>query len=373
MPRYEKAIPHRGGASATATHALPAGRGKQPAVEKGNPWSAHRGRAGVRLVRRLERARRRGARVLRRQPAMAMSAAPSRPERSGASLTVMSSVRAASGIERPWTASRVPASSGAPACTTPPVITIRCGLELTRLARTAPIVHPALRTSSSAAPSPCAASWTELPGGRHRQPPALPCAPRYTDRRDDPAADAGADLHDQHVLGRPGDPPLTQGHDVDVVVGVDRAVVPAARAEERVVVPARHERRGDRPAGRELHRPRHAHPTAHTSAGVRPASTSTSWASRSTSASTGPGPSAMSIGCPTRHDLAPDLLAVIREHGGDVGRGRARRPLHLVTVGLGDRVCSEVAAGVAEGGDQGKTAMCVSFRLLLVITATGAR
>src|SRR3954452_5711857 len=40
-------------------------------------------------------------------------------------------------------------------------------------------------------------------------------------------------------------------------------------------------------------------PTARTSAGVRPASASTFWASRSTSARTGAGPSAMSIGWPT--------------------------------------------------------------------------
>ena len=84
---------------------------------------------------------------------------------------------------------------------------------------------------------------------------------------DDAAADARADLHDEHVLDGAGDPHLPEGHDVHVVVDVDRALVPAERAGDRVVVPARHDRRVRGASGRELHRPGTPTPTAHRGGG----------------------------------------------------------------------------------------------------------
>ncbi len=66
------------------------------------------------------------------------------------------------------------------------------------------------------------------------------------------------DLDDQHVLHRSADAHLAQRHHVHVVVDEHRAVVAAERAGDRVVVPARHDRRVRRAPGRELHGPGHA-------------------------------------------------------------------------------------------------------------------
>ena len=77
----------------------------------------------------------------------------------------------------------------------------------------------------------------------------------------DAAADAGADLHEEQVVGRVGDPavPLADGHDVDVVVHHDRAAVLAGeQLAHRVAVPARHDRRRDRHAVAEADRAGHA-------------------------------------------------------------------------------------------------------------------
>ena len=69
----------------------------------------------------------------------------------------------------------------------------------------------------------------------------------------------------------PATPDLAQRHHVHVVVDVDRAVVAAERAGDRVVVPARHDRRVRRPPGRELHRARaRRRPRRSTSAGREP-------------------------------------------------------------------------------------------------------
>ena len=65
---------------------------------------------------------------------------------------------------------------------------------------------------------------------------------------DDPAADAGADLDEQQVVGvAPVRPVLAERHDVDVVVDQHRRVVAAREpVRDREAVPARHDRRLDR-------------------------------------------------------------------------------------------------------------------------------
>ena len=80
---------------------------------------------------------------------------------------------------------------------------------------------------------------------------------------DDPGPDARPDLHDDDVVvaGRDAGSPLPEGEDVDVVVDPDgRAVAGGEPLPDRVAVPARHDRRRDRPAGRELDRARDADP-----------------------------------------------------------------------------------------------------------------
>jgi hypothetical protein len=80
--------------------------------------------------------------------------------------------------------------------------------------------------------------------------------------RDDPAADARADLDQEQVLRlAPVHPVLAPRHDVDVVVdqhGRRKAAVEPLR--DREVVPARHDRRVDRVAALELDGPRHPDP-----------------------------------------------------------------------------------------------------------------
>ena len=91
--------------------------------------------------------------------------------------------------------------------------------------------------------------------------PAAPCAPRWMRRPDDdPAADAGADLHVEQVLDvAPVRPVLAQRHDVDVVVDEHRRVVVAREpVGDREAVPAGHHRRRDRLAAPERDRRGHA-------------------------------------------------------------------------------------------------------------------
>ena len=107
---------------------------------------------------------------------------------------------------------------------------------------------------------------------------------------DDPGADARPDLDDDDVVVAGGDagPPLPEGEDVDVVVDPDRRAV--ARGEplaDRVAVPAGHDRRRDRPAGRELDRARHARSRSPTAAPGTPWVVASSW---SNSSSTRPSP-----------------------------------------------------------------------------------
>ena len=80
---------------------------------------------------------------------------------------------------------------------------------------------------------------------RSLRPPVDPAV------RDDPGADAGADLDDDDVVVADGDPgpPLAEGQDVDVVVDPDRRAVAVGEAlAHRVAVPAGHDRRRDRAA-----------------------------------------------------------------------------------------------------------------------------
>ena len=106
---------------------------------------------------------------------------------------------------------------------------------------------------------------------------------------------------------RPGDAHLPQGHDVHVVVDVDRALVAAERARDRVVVPARHDRRVRRPArsrtppGRGRRRRRRTRPPG----SARPRRAPSGPAGRPRPRTTS-GPSAMSIGCPTVARICAD-------------------------------------------------------------------
>ena len=74
---------------------------------------------------------------------------------------------------------------------------------------------------------------------------------------DDPAADAGADLHEhQERLVAPVRPVLAEGHDVHVVVDERRyAEALGEPSADGVEVPAGHDRRRDRASGGELDRP----------------------------------------------------------------------------------------------------------------------
>nr|BFE75766.1 hypothetical protein GCM10020092_090670 [Actinoplanes digitatis] len=76
----------------------------------------------------------------------------------------------------------------------------------------------------------------------------------------DAAADARADLDEEEVVDRVRDTavPLTDRHDVDVVVHDRRAAVLAGqRLPDGIAVPARHDRRGDRHAVAEADRAGH--------------------------------------------------------------------------------------------------------------------
>ena len=76
-----------------------------------------------------------------------------------------------------------------------------------------------------------------------------------------PQPDAGTDLHEEQVVGGPGDSavPLADRHDVHVVVDDDRAVVLAPeQVADRVSVPTGHDRRRHRNAVAEAHRTGHA-------------------------------------------------------------------------------------------------------------------
>ena len=75
---------------------------------------------------------------------------------------------------------------------------------------------------------------------------------------DDAAADAGADLDQEQVVGlAPVHPVLAAGHDVDVVVDEHgRAVAAGEPLRDREAVPAGHDRRVDRPPAVELDRAR---------------------------------------------------------------------------------------------------------------------
>jgi hypothetical protein len=80
---------------------------------------------------------------------------------------------------------------------------------------------------------------------------------------DDPGPDAGPDLHDDDVVvaRRDAGSPLAEGQEVDVVVDPDRGAVAGGESlPDRVAVPAGHDRRRDRPAGREFDGTRHADP-----------------------------------------------------------------------------------------------------------------
>ena len=90
--------------------------------------------------------------------------------------------------------------------------------------------------------------------------------------RDDPGADARADLDHDDVVVAGGDPraPLTEPQDVDVVVDPHGGPVALGEAlPDRVAVPAGHDRRRDRPARPELDRPRYRDPDAPQPAGDR--------------------------------------------------------------------------------------------------------
>jgi hypothetical protein len=78
---------------------------------------------------------------------------------------------------------------------------------------------------------------------------------------DDPGADPGSHLDDDDVVvsRRDPGPPLPEREEVDVVVDPDGCPIALREAvADGVAVPAGHDRRGDRPAGLELHRARHA-------------------------------------------------------------------------------------------------------------------
>ena len=79
--------------------------------------------------------------------------------------------------------------------------------------------------------------------------------------RDDPGADAGADLDDDDVVmaNRDPRPPLAEGEDVHVVVDPDRRPIAVGESlADRISVPARHDRRADRPPGAKLDGTGHA-------------------------------------------------------------------------------------------------------------------
>ncbi len=88
--------------------------------------------------------------------------------------------------------------------------------------------------------------------------------------RDDPRADAGADLHHHDVLvaHRHAGAPLAERQHIDVVVDPGRHTVAGLEAlADRVVVPAGHDRRRDRTAGPVLDRPGHPDPDPEQAAG----------------------------------------------------------------------------------------------------------
>ena len=81
---------------------------------------------------------------------------------------------------------------------------------------------------------------------------------------DHAAADAGADLDEEQVVGvAPARPVLAERHDVDVVVDQHRRPIALLQVGgDAVAVPAGHDRRRHRRPGDELDRPRHADPDA---------------------------------------------------------------------------------------------------------------
>ena len=128
----------------------------------------------------------------------------------------------------------------------------RGGPALQRRARTrprAPRGSRRSRTGRRRERSSTTWMWPDVSRAALRAPVEAPV-------RDDPGADARPDLDDDDVvvaLRDPG-PPLAEGEDVDVVVDPDRRAEPLREPlPDRVAVPARHDRRRDRPAGRELH------------------------------------------------------------------------------------------------------------------------
>ena len=145
--------------------------------------------------------------------------------------------------------------------------------------------------------------------------------------RDDPGADAGADLDDDDVVVAGGDarPPLAEREHVDVVVDPDRRVVAVREPlADRVAVPAGHDRRRDRPAGPELDRTGHADADAPQPPGQRRGVVASSWPnSSSTRSSATSGPSAM-LG---RLVVVAEDPAVERRHRDvDARSRRGRRP-----------------------------------------------
>jgi hypothetical protein len=78
---------------------------------------------------------------------------------------------------------------------------------------------------------------------------------------DDAGADAGAYLHEDEIVRvrRDSAVPLSQGHDVHVIVQKDRAGEAfRQKGGHRVAVPAGHDRRIHRNSAREIDRPRYA-------------------------------------------------------------------------------------------------------------------
>ncbi len=96
-------------------------------------------------------------------------------------------------------------------------------------------------------------------------------APMQQAVRDQPGSDAGTDLQEHDVVMAEGRAvlPLAERHDVDVVVDpYGRVVARCQPLADRVPVPARHDRRRDRPPGRKLHGARDANADA--AQGTRP-------------------------------------------------------------------------------------------------------
>ena len=198
-----------------------------------------------------------------RTRSIAMIAAPMTPARSPSRQGTIRRSRVASASERLKIPSRTPAMSCACASAMSPPMTMTAGLKkFTVPARTSPSERPASRTMRMAVASP---AWTRRttsrllavsapsaasrlasacpPATASRQPtfphvqttssavtrmwPMSPAAPRapwwMCPAGDDAAADAGADLDEQQVLGvAPVGPVLAAGHDVHVVVDEHR-------------------------------------------------------------------------------------------------------------------------------------------------------